>query len=141
MKVEIHIHLVKYKQLNRRLKVKVDYQKELKKIQESGSYWKPKAGKFKVKSLSELEETEPYIRKEKDKETGEVTEKSTPQYKLKILVDGEEKVWTFGHGFTSASTYGQIVELAVKNNNKLIGVEFTVAVKSDGTKNDYTIVD
>jgi hypothetical protein len=118
----------------------MDYQKELKKVQESGSYWKPKPGKFKVKSLTELEEAEPYIRKEKDKDTGEVVEKSTPQYKLKILVDGDEKVWTFGHGFTPASTYGQIVELAVANGNKLTDVEFTVAVKSDGTKNDYTIV-
>jgi hypothetical protein len=118
----------------------MDYQKELKTIQESGSYWKPKPGKFKVKPLGELEEADPYVRKETDKKTGEVTDKSSPQFKLKILVDGEEKVWKFGVGYTSASTYGQLIELAVKNNNKLTNVEFTVAVKSDGTKNDYTII-
>ena len=109
----------------------MDYQKELKKIQESGTYWKPKPGKFKVKALTELEEAEPYKRGE---------QVPTPQFKLKILVDGEEKTWTFGYGFTSASTYGQLVELAVKNNNHLKDVEFTVGVKSDGTKNDYMIM-
>ncbi|KKL69675.1 hypothetical protein LCGC14_2112490, partial [marine sediment metagenome] len=55
-------------------------------------------------------------------------------------VDGEEKVWTFGKGKTPVSTYGQLVELATKHANQLEGVEFSVVVKSDGTKNDYTIV-
>ena len=119
----------------------MDYQKELKKIQESGTYWKPKAGKFKVKALTELEEADPFVRKSKSKDSGELVEESSPQFKLKILVDGEEKIWTFGRGFTPASTYGQLIELATKHNNSLLNVEFTVAVKSDGTKNDYTIID
>ncbi len=113
----------------------MDYQQELKKLQEGGNYWKPKVGQFKVKALTELEESEPYVRK-KEGEPDQVT----PQAKIKILVDGEEKTWTFSIGKTPASTYGQLVELATKHANQLKDVEFSVVVKSDGTKNDYTIV-
>lgn len=113
----------------------IDYQSELKKLQEGGSYWKPKAGQFKVKALTELEEAEPYIRKDKDGK-----EESNPQYKIKIIVNGEEKIWTFGKGQTLASTHGQLVNLATQKNNTLKDVEFNVVVKFDGTKNDYTIV-
>ena len=112
----------------------MDYQKELKTIQKGSNYWKPKAGQFKVKSLSELEQAEPFTQKRSDG-----TEEKHEQYKLKILVNGEEKVWTFGKGATPASTYGQLVDLAAKKGNTLKDVEFTVAVKNDGTKNDYTI--
>jgi len=133
------VKAIKLIQAKRRIKVKMDYQSELKKLQEGSNYWKPKVGQFKVKALSELEDADPFIRKTKNEEGKEVEEK-TPQHKLKILVDGEEKFWTFGVGKTPASTYGQIVELATKHNNKLIDVEFSVVVKSDGTKKDYTIV-
>ena len=112
----------------------MDYQQELKKLQEGANYWKPKPGQFKVKSLTEIEEADPYI-KRKEGEDDEVNE----QAKIKITVNGEEKTWTFGKGATPASTYGQLVELASKNNT-LKDVEFTVIVKSDGTKNNYTIV-
>lgn len=113
----------------------MDYQNELKKLQEGSNFWKPKVGQFKVKALSELEEADPYIRKQEGK-----PDEVNPQAKIKILVAGEEKIWTFGLGKTPASTYGQLIELAVKHNNKLTDVEFSVVVKSDGSKNDYTIV-
>jgi len=113
----------------------MDYQSELKKLQEGSNYWKPKVGQFKVKALTELEDTEPYVQKRSDG-----TEEVHPQAKIKILVNDEEKVWTFGKGKTPASTFGQIVELASRNNNILKDKEFTVVVKSDGVKNDYTIV-
>lgn len=113
----------------------MDYQTEFKRLQEGGNYWKPKVGQFKVKSLTELEDSEPYVRKNK-----EGKEESTPQYKVKILVEGEEKTWTFGRGATLASTHGQLVNLAAHKGNTLKNVEFNVVVKSDGTKNDYTIV-
>jgi len=116
----------------------MDYQNELKRLQEGGNYWKPKAGQFKVKSLTELEETDPYIRKFTI--DGKEQEEKSEQFKIKILVGGEEKDWTFGKGKTPVSTYGQLVELATKHANQLTGVEFSVVVKSDGTKNDYTIV-
>lgn len=117
----------------------MDYQSELKKLQEGSEYWKPKVGQFKVKALTELEDAEPFIRKKEV--DGKQVEETSPQAKIKILVSGEEKVWTFGKGKTPASTYGQLVELATKNNNKLEGLEFSVVVKNDGTKNDYTIVE
>jgi len=113
----------------------MDYQEELKRLQEGSNYWKPKVGQFKIKALSELEEADPYVRKQE----GQPDEVS-PQAKIKILVNGEEKTWTFGKGKTPASTFGQLVELASKHANQLNGVEFSVVVKSDGTKNDYTIV-
>lgn len=115
----------------------MDYQEKLKKLQEGSNYWKPKTGQFKVKSLTELEEAEPFIRK--SSEEGKPDEES-PQFKLQCLIDGEEKTWTFGKGITPLSTYGQLVELATKHDNTLIDVEFSVVVKSDGNKNDYTIV-
>ncbi len=115
----------------------MDYQKELKRLQEGGNYWKPKVGQFKVKALSELEETDPYTKK--SSEVGK-PDTSNPQAKIKILVAGEEKIWTFGIGITPASTYGQLVDLATKHGNQLTNVEFSVVVKSDGKKNDYTIV-
>jgi len=114
----------------------MDYQKELKRLQEGGNFWKPKVGQFKVKALTELEESEPFRRRGKDGQPDE----TTPQAKVKILVGGEEKNWTFGIGATAASTYGQLVRLAAEHGNKLTGLEFSVVVKSDGTKNDYTIV-
>ena len=124
-------------QLNKQkeAKVKMDYQSELKRLQEGSDYWKPKPGQFKVKSLTELEEADPFVQKRTDG-----TEESHPQEKIKILVGNEEKVWTFGKGKTPASTYGQLIELATKHNNSLKDIEFSVVVKSDGTKNDYTIV-
>ena len=117
----------------------MEYQDELKKLQESGNYWKPKAGQFKVKALTELEEADPFVKKTKDEKGNEIIE-SHPQSKVQIVVNGEEKTWTFGKGKTPASTYGQLVELATKHANQLNGVEFSVVVKNDGTKNDYTIV-
>ena len=114
----------------------MEYQNELKKLQEGSDYWKPKVGQFKVKSLTELEDTDPYIKQKSDG-----TSESHEQKKIQIIVNDEEKTWTFGKGQTPASTYGQLVELATKKNNTLKDVEFTVIVKSDGTKNDYTIVE
>jgi len=113
----------------------MDYTSELKKIQEGGNFWKPKPGQFKVKALTELEETDPFVKEVEGKEP-----EVHAQAKLAISINGEEKTWTFGKGKTPASTYGQLIELAVKNNGVLKDFEFTVIVKSDGTKNDYTIV-
>ncbi|MEX1382634.1 hypothetical protein [Lutibacter sp.] len=113
----------------------MDYQEELKRLQKGSDYWKPKAGQFKVKALSELESADPFVRKREGQE-----DEISPQAKIKILVGGEEKIWTFGKGKTPASTFGQLVELATKHANQLKGVEFSVVVKNDGTKNDYTIV-
>ena len=115
----------------------MDYQNELKRLQEGGSYWKPakKNAQFKVKAISELEPSEPF-----EQERSDGTIESKEQFQLKIQVDGSDKIWTFSKGFTPASTYGQLVNLAIAKGNTLNGAEFTVIVKSDGKKNDYTIV-
>lgn len=117
----------------------MNYQEELKRLQEGSNFWKPKGGQYKVKALTELENSEPFIKRTKNEEGEEITE-THEQSKIKIFVGGEEKIWTFGKGKTPASTFGQLVELATKHSNKLEGVEFSVVVKNDGTKNDYTIV-
>ena len=116
--------------------VTINYQDEQKRLAEGGSFWKPKVGQFKVKALTELEEAEPYIRRHEERQD-EISE----QAKIRILIDNEEKVWTFGKGQTPASTYGQLVNLATKKNNTLKDKEFSVVVTSDGTKNNYTIVE
>lgn len=113
----------------------MEYQKELKRLEESGKYWKPKVGQYKVKALTELEETDPFVKKREGQEN-----EVHAQAKIKILVDEEEKLWTFGIGTTLASTFGQLVNLATKHGDKLTDVEFSVVVKSDGNKKDYTIV-
>jgi hypothetical protein len=119
----------------------MDKQKELDRLKEGSEFWKPKAGQFKVKALSELEDADDFVREHKDEETGEIVEQRTPQAKIKILVDGSEKVWTMGTGKTLASSFGQLLELDRKNGGSLLNKEFTVVVKFDGNKNDYTIVD
>ncbi len=116
----------------------MEYQNELKRLQEGSDYWKPKAGQFKVKALTELEEADPYIKKVVV--DGKEQEERNEQFKIKILIADEEKTWTFGKGKTPVSTYGQLIELATKHGNQLKDVEFSVVVKSDGVKNDYTIV-
>jgi len=116
----------------------MEYQNELKRLQEGSDYWKPKPGQYKVKALTELEVADPYVKKVTV--DGKEQEEKTEQFKIKILVADEEKVWTFGKGKTPASTYGQLVELATKHGDQLTGVEFSVVIKSDGTKNDYIIV-
>jgi len=45
-----------------------------------------------------------------------------------------------GLGQTKASLYGQLIGLAISNNKKLIGKKFTVVIKNDGSKRDFTIV-
>jgi len=122
--------------MKKEVKVKMDYESEFKRLQEGGNFWKPKPGQYKLKALTELEETDPYI---KDRSDG--SKEAHPQAKMKIRInDDEEKIWTFGKGATLASTYGQLTNLAHAKGNKLLDLEFNVIVKSDGTKNDYTIV-
>lgn len=109
----------------------IDYKAEQKELEafepgDSSLFWRPEPGQHKVKSLTELEEAEDY----KDK----------PQRQLNIVVDGEKKIWTFAKGVSPASTYGQLVALATKKDNKLTDVEFTVVVVNDGKKNSYAIV-
>lgn len=102
----------------------------------AGSFWKPKASQYKVTALSEIIESEPFKRTHDDG-----TVETTEQFKLMIQVGDEKFNWTFGKGNTLASTFGQLVQLATKGDGTLTGKTFTVVVKSDGKKNDYTIIE
>ena len=100
----------------------------------SSEFWKPKPGQFKVKAMTEIEETEPF--------KGEVDK---PRAKLTILLDDKQYIWTFGVGKTSSSTYGQLVNLAQALGGSLLKKEFMVVVvsgkgKKGEDKNTYTIV-
>lgn len=112
----------------------MDYKSEVVKLEAhkpGEDFWKPEAGQHKVKALSELEDADPYEEEGRD---------SKPQKKVRIKIGDKEINWKFGIGKTMASTYGQLCNLAAENNNKLESLEFTVVVKFDGTKNDYTII-
>lgn len=110
----------------------IDYSKESKTLEEfkRSDYWNPKEGKFEVVALSEISK---FQQTDKD---GTVKEKA----KIDIEVSGQKYTWTMGIGQTKASLYGQLVGLAVEKNNKLTGLKFTVVIKNDGKKRDFTIV-
>jgi len=111
----------------------VDYEKENKRLNEAQNrpdYWKPEVGKYQLTAKTEITEFE-YIDDEG---------KTVKRASLIIEADGKEYSWVMGIGLTKASAYGQLVDLASKNNNSLKAFSFTVVVKSDGKKRDYTIV-
>lgn len=115
----------------------IDYDSESKKLTErvNINYWNPKQGKFEVVALSELSK---YQQTEKD---GTMKEKA--RIDIEVVSPNESKgqyVWTMSPGQTQASLYGQLINLAKSKSNKLLGQKFTVVIKNDGTKRDFTIV-
>lgn len=121
----------------------VNYQEEVKRLDafvpgEKSQFWKPKAGQYRVKALTELEPTEDFVPKgskdpEKDKK---------PQVKISLLV-GEEKekvTWTMAIGVSPASAYGQLCKFAMSSGGAIKDKEFVIVVTNDGKKNTYTIV-
>ena len=110
----------------------VDYTKESKRMADfkSENYWNPKEGKFEVVALSEL------INFQQSEKDGTLKEKA----KVSIKVGEQQFLWTMGIGQTKASLYGQLVEHAIKNGGKLTNCKFTVVIKNDGKKRDFTIV-
>ena len=112
----------------------IDYNKEAERLEayvpsEQSDFWKPKPGQYKVKALSEIEESKPF----KDKP-------EQPRAKIKLLVDDKHVEWTFSVGKSNASTYGQLVKLAKVKGGKLTGAEFIVVVTGVGQNVRYTIV-
>lgn len=118
----------------------INYQQEVLRLDafvpgESSKFWKPAPGQYRVKALSELEDSAPFKPKGEHK-----PEDEKPQVKIDLLI-GEEKVtWTMSKGISPAGAYGQLCKLATAYGNKLNGVEFMVVVTSDKKKNTYTIV-
>ena len=111
----------------------VNYEVEAKKLKEAQSrpdFWNPKAGKYEVVILSEMEYYE-YTDKE---------DKLQRRAKVTVETEGKQYTWSFGIGMTEASLYGQLIAFAQKHNNKLTGSKITLVVKSDGKKRDFTVV-
>lgn len=114
----------------------MDYQKELKRLEEqeanlANTFWKPEAGQYKAKALSELDDAEPFVKEGKEPQE---------RKQLDIQVDGKTFTWNMPYGKTKASTYGQLCSLAAKNNNSLTNVSFTIVVVGSGQNIRFTIV-
>ena len=114
----------------------INYSEEVKRLDSfvpgsKSQFWKPKAGQYRVKALSELQEAEPFHKEgEADK----------PQAKIDLLIGEETFTWTMGVTESPASAYGQLCKLAVAKGNKLKDIEFMIVVTNDKKKNSYTIV-
>ena len=118
----------------------INYETELKRLDafvpgENSQFWKPKAGQYRVKALTELEETTPFIPKGDHK-----PEDEKPQAKIDLLIGEERVTWTIGKASSPASAYGQLCRLATAYGNKLLNIEFMIVVTNDKKKNTYTIV-
>ena len=113
----------------------IDYEqasKQLEEAQNRPEFWNPNPGKYEVVCLSEMS-----VYRYPNKKDPNIMEERA---KVTIEVEQKQYTWSFGIGITKASLYGQLVDFATKNDNKLIGSKFTLVVKSDGKKRDFTIV-
>lgn len=113
----------------------IDYKSEVERLDkfvpgESSQFWKPKAGQYKVRALTELEESTPF------KKEGEPDK---PQVKIELLIGEEKFTWTMAKGISPASAYGQLCKLG-QIKGKLKDVDFMIVVTNDKKKNTYTIV-
>ena len=114
----------------------MDYNKEVERLEafkpeDNSEFWKPAAGQYRVKALTELLEADPYKEEGKDPK---------PQVKVDMLLDDKKVTWTMGIGKSLASAYGQLCQLAKSNDSKLTDLGFMIVVTNDGKKNSYTIV-
>jgi hypothetical protein len=113
----------------------VNYNEEVKRLDafvpgEQSLYWKPKAGQYRVRALTEIEPTEPFHKEgEADK----------PQVKIGLLIDTQHFTWTMAVGVSPASAYGQLCKLG-SEKGKLKDLDFMIVVTNDKKKNTYTIV-
>lgn len=117
----------------------IDYNVEVEKLDafvpgEQSQFWKPKAGQYRVRALTELEDTHPFVPKGDHK-----PEDEKPQVKIDLLIGEERFAWTMGKARSPASAYGQLCKLG-KDKGKLKDVDFMIVVTNDKKKNTYTIV-
>ena len=107
----------------------IDYGKEVENLDKTNT-WKPEVGVHKFVILSEPEETE-YV------ENVNGVEKRSPQLKIEIEVEGEQKTWFIGKGKTSESAYGQLMILG-KYYKQLAGRDYELIVKQGKDRKNYT---
>jgi hypothetical protein len=98
---------------------------------EQSVFWKPKAGQYRVRALTELEDADPF------KKEGEADK---PQAKIHLLIDSQKVTWTVAKGISPASAYGQLCNHGNKKG-KLKDIDFMIVVTNDKKKNTYTIVE
>lgn len=113
----------------------INYNEEVERLDkfvpgENSQFWKPKAGQYRVKSLTELEDSDPFEQEGKEPK---------PQAKIDLLIGEDKFTWTIGKGVSPASAYGQLCKLG-KLKGTLKNVDFMIVVTNDKKKNSYTIV-
>ena len=118
----------------------INYSEEVKRLDgfvpgEQSLYWKPKAGQYRVRALSEIEESKPFVPKGEHK-----PEDEKAQVKIELLIGEEKFTWTMARGVSPASAYGQLCNLGSKKGH-LKDVDFMVVVTNDKKKNTYTVVE
>lgn len=117
----------------------VDYNEEVKRLDafvpgEQSQFWKPKAGQYRVRALTELEDAKPFVPKGDHK-----PEDEKPQAKIDLLIDEQRVTWTMGKAVSPASAYGQLCKLGSEKGH-LKDIDFMIVVTNDKKKNTYTIV-
>lgn len=109
----------------------INYAEEAKMLLENSTYWKPKQGKYLVVFLEEPENDE-YI-----DDKGKVT----PQWKLKVSVDGGlPQMWTMSRSNSPSSLRGQLIKIGAKKG-LLKGNGTQVIVMGEGRDKKYTLPD
>lgn len=119
----------------KKLKMTIDYTAEVTRLDsfvpgKQSKFWKPKAGQYVVKALTELEDAPPF---EKEGEPPK------QQAKIDLLIGEETFTWTMAIGVSPACAYGQLCKLG-KDKGHLKDLQFIIAVVSDNNKNTYTVV-
>ena len=106
----------------------MDYVKEVEELKayKGQEFWRPESGTHRIVFIGEATKVEK-----------EFDGKPTTQIDVPVEVDGKRLLWSITKGKTFASLYGQVMEVAVGNGNKLLGAVAKLRVKSDGKKNDY----
>ena len=108
----------------------MNYAEEVKKLGDSYETFKPEAGSYQIKIVSEPEET--YY------ESADGSR--TQQIKMLIEVDGMKKQWFAGKCKTHTGLYGQL--MLIGNKHKILqGQTITLLVKRGNDKNEYTILE
>ena len=115
---------------------KMEYAKEIEKLDKGLETWKPGIGVHKVVIIDEPIE---------DKYIDKQTKEETPQIKINIEVNGKSYIWYVTVGKTSQSLYGQLMYIG-QNKKKLAGQTISVVVNKaknrDGReRNAYSILE
>jgi len=107
----------------------MDYKQEKESLKQTNNldWWKPTAGKYTVKILSEPEEYDV-----------EWEGKAIPKVRVEVEVNGNKYSWGITRGLTENSLFGQLV-LVGDNKGKLKDETITLLVKGSKKDTEYTV--